>query len=266
MPEHAVTFAGLSAPDKLRIGCASAISIAAFATVGWMIMAPPDPEAAVSLLTHDRPLMMIVQVTGLALGLAAVASAIGPLRVPGVAVFAVAIGLAAAVTRGGKMDMLLADFGGPDPADRGRLCMILALEVLVWFFPVLVAFFVESLVRAWLGDRSDDAARTGRRTSPARPHGGSQAARGWLGWIGGDEAAARQELASGLMAGGICAVAGFVLVRLTATGSPVAAIEKGQVYFSIALGFYVGGLLAQYWCSTRLAFWCSLSVPVVAVV
>ncbi len=228
-------------------------------------MKPQDPQGPISLLPYDRPLAMIVQVAGLSAGVAAVAAVVGPARLSSFGVFAVAFGLAVANTRGAKMDYLLANLGGSALEGRGRLCATLALAVLIWFLPIVAAFLVERLVRGWLGDRPDAADGGGREQSS--PRSGGKAARTPAGRApGGTQVSAHQELASGLTATGICAVTAFVVIGLTATGSPVAAIEKGQVYFSLAAGFFLGGLLAHHLCTTQLTFWYYLSVPPVAVV
>ena len=101
---------------------------ALFATVGWMAVQPDDPQGAVSILTRSGAFSSVVQIVALAAAVSAVAAALVGRRLPDAGVFAVALGLAAAVWRGESASHLLISVAGGDGGARSALAWRLAVE------------------------------------------------------------------------------------------------------------------------------------------
>ena len=105
--EHMSIRRHLRLVDKLMLLTAFAVAASLFLSVGWMAVAPSDPQGAVSLLTHENPALMVVEALALAAVTASLATLIAGTRLPDVGIFAVALGLALTSIRGGTATYLL---------------------------------------------------------------------------------------------------------------------------------------------------------------
>lgn len=152
--------------DRTATLASWALAGALFLTVGWLTMAPDDPLGAVSFLTRDNALMMIVQLAALAGVVSALATVIAGRRLTDVGTFAVAIGLALVSLRGGTAEYLLlegADASGASPPPmyigatfERSLAVRFAVEAVGWFVVIAVAVLVACVVQHWCFGSSED--------------------------------------------------------------------------------------------------------------
>ena len=117
LPDHVHLRLG----DKLLSLAVWVGAAALFASVGWMAVQPDDPRGAVSVVTRSGSLFSIVQIVALAAIVSALAAALVGRRLPDAGVFAVAVGLSAAVWRGESTAHLLISVAGSDAAARSSL-------------------------------------------------------------------------------------------------------------------------------------------------
>ena len=89
---------------------------AIFLSVGWLAMKPEDPLGAVTVLTRDGGLLVLLQAGALAGVAAAIATVIAGRYLADVGTFAAAVGLAAVSLRGGTAGTLLVHFADTTPS------------------------------------------------------------------------------------------------------------------------------------------------------
>ncbi|UCG15180.1 MAG: hypothetical protein JSV19_07760 [Phycisphaerales bacterium] len=249
--------------DKVVTALTWACAIAVFATVGWMAISPDDPRGAVSLSIGDVA-VVIPQVAALAAVVAGVVTAIIGRMLPDAGTFAVAVGLAGANLQGHPSSYLLMNATGVGA--RRILCLSLVAEAVVWFLVIAVAFVVSGLVMRWCwcygrGESDADA-------GPAKLATLSIADVPVLGRLvcGARLTADATRPRKGVLHGVVTALAALLLIRLLATGSPARTVQHGQVYFSLAAAFFIGGYAAHRMFPVRTALWGCLAVPVVCII
>lgn len=229
---------------------------ALFASVGWMAVQPDDPQGAVSLLTRSGSLWSLVQIVALATVVSALAAALVGRKLPDAGVFAVAVGLSAAVWRGESTAHLLISVAGDDAAARGSLAWRLAFEGLIWFLPIAAAILAGGLVVRWL-----HGAGSGDPTDPRRAMALVNVP-GMSGWIvSADQQEDRPGAWGGVKTMLVSLLAAAIIFRILATGSPLRSVQQGQSFFALAAAFYLGGLLAYEIFPARTALWGILSAP-----
>lgn len=212
--------------EKLRVLLACTLSGWLFVTVGGMTIQPWDPGAALSLAAHHRVLSGVISGALLSGVVAVMAAVVGPSRLPGFSCLAVAVGWASLNWKGGTLEYLLLYESGAEGDGRRALFGILAAETVYWCALAGAALLIERVVRRWLW-----------RSSEVGPAGGS-AALLEPGSVGG--------LRPRILTATATAAVGAVVVWQFVTPSSVAEIHKGQVYFSILAGFYLGALVGLY--------------------
>jgi hypothetical protein len=248
--------------DKLVTALTWGCAIAVFATVGWMAISPDDPRGAVSLSIGDVA-VVVPQVAALAAVVAGVVTAIIGRMLPDAGTFAVAVGLAGANLQGHPSSYLLMNATGVGA--RRILCLSLVAEAVVWFIVIAVALVVSGLVMRWCwygrSGFSEDA-------GPAKLATLSIADVPVLGRLvcGTQVTAGATRPQRGVLHGVITALAALLLIRLLATGSPVRTVQHGQVYFSLAAAFFIGGYVAHRMLPVRTPLWGCLAVPVVCII
>ena len=132
--------------DKLVLLAAFAVAATLFLSVGWMAVAPSDPQGAVSLLTHENPALMVVEALALAAVTASLATLIAGSRLPDVGIFAVALGLALTSIRGGTATYLLITMADGDRGAERMLAGQLAGEALIWTGVI----FLSMVIGGWI--------------------------------------------------------------------------------------------------------------------
>ena len=216
----------LKLSDKLRAVAACALSIWLFHVVGGMVLRPGDPLAAMSLVCHGNPLGAAIS-AGLLTGVVAMlAAVIGPARLEGFACLAVGVGWAVLSWPSGTMEYMLLYEGGAEASTRSTMFGRLAVETLFWGALALEALFIEAAVRRWLGARHGAEVQAGERKLPS-PDGPGGLRRGSLAAV-------------------LAALVGAVFISQVAARSPVDHIYKGQIYFAVGVGFFLGALVGLY--------------------
>lgn len=235
--------------EKARFTAACAIAVALFLSVGWTVVRPIDPYAAVTLLLQDRPWPALVGVVAaLSVVASVVATVVAGVPLPHAGVAATAVGLAVMATRGGTMTKLLM-YHGTTPAERRSLALLLAIEVALWTAAIWAAWLAESAALRWLGAAAAPDA-------PAEPRAstGSRVVDALVRWR------------DGLLGGAVCVAVAWIVITLAISRTPASAIERGQVYFAVSLGFFAGALAGHQLWRRGAAGWYALGVAVLAVI
>jgi len=247
--------------DKAAIWGAWALVGAVFLSVGWLVMAPDDPQGAVTLLGQSDAPWIMLQVAALAGVTAGIATIMAGRSRPDVGPFAVAIGLAAVTLRGDSAEALLIR-GAYDPSMSDyRLGSQLALESLGWFAIVVVAIAASSLVIRWFWGPSTPGLGA---TSGAGSSGGGVPAGFDLPGIGGPAFGDRTGLTSGLTHTFAAAVMAIALTGLLASGSMSRLIRHGQACFVVYAAVFIACYFASRLFPVRSALWSIASVLVLA--
>jgi hypothetical protein len=186
---------------------------AIFLTVGWIAMAPDDPQGAISILARRGAAAMLLQAAGLAAITAALATVIVGRRLPQVGTFAAAIGLTAVSLRGESTVFLLLQYS---PA-QSQLAGKFAFEAILWSGVLMIAAVISELITRWLApasiQQSDSSSSAERR-------------QGWQHTI--------------LLTG-----AGLAAFYLFGGALSSRAVQHGQACFLIAASVAVGAYLAH---------------------
>ena len=246
MPGH------LRLHDKALSLAAWGIAVGIFGSVGWMTVQPYDPLGAVSLVTSQRAVLMLVEVLALSAVVSGLATALIGRKLPDAGVFAVALGLAVASLRGDTASYLLITVTGSDASARDLLAWKLAFEGFAWFAVMAAAMVVGGWVTRWTTTEDTAASDTSWHDSAL-----AEAAGLATGYGASDE----RDWIDGLKVTGVSLVTAAVLFRLLATGSPWRSIQHGQVFFALAVAFYVGGMVAYRYWRVRSALWGCLAPP-----
>ncbi len=225
--------------DKFVLLLLCGVSAGLFYSVGWMVVRSVDPFGAVSLLNTASPVIAMAELCGLAAVVAGLATVLLRGRLPYAGTFVVAVGLAVMAARGSSADYMVRF--PPTGTSRGAVFTLLAAEVVAWAVVIAVAVAVARTVDTWLGP-----ADPRRDTSKPDAKEGKKGVRG-----------------AGPLCLLLCAVCGALLVRTTG-GPLVTAVHKGQVYFSLAAGFYLATLLGVIVTRTRPVVWPLLAVLIVS--
>jgi hypothetical protein len=254
--------------DKLLLVAALAVAVGLFLSVGWMAIAPADPRGAVSLVTHDRPMIMIVQAAALAAVTAAIATVMVGTKLPDSGVFAAALGMALVSLRGDTAAYLLINVAAGDPARERALAAQLAVEAAIWFAVLVVAMVVSGLVLRWcFGSRADPGDQfTGGRLAVMYEMSVSRLP--FVSRIAAGPAGERDTTDAGVAALrylGVVTAVGMVLYALFVVGSSPRAIRHGQVCFAAFASFYVAVWIAKSWFGARTPFWGTLAVPIACI-
>ncbi len=241
----------------LAWGCA----VAAFATVGWMALAPDDPCGVVRMTPGDLP-RLFPQIAALALVVAGVVTATVGRKLPDIGAFAVAFGLAGANLKGHTAAYLLMNV--TDVGPRRELCMSLVVEAVIWFVVIALALVASGMVMRWCYGRPD----TNGGVTAARLSALAVADVPVLGRLvcGTSDGPPSTPWLAGLLHAAANALAALVLIRVLATGAQERTIEHGQVYFSVAAAFFLGAYIAHRVLPVRTALWGCLAVPVVCII
>lgn len=199
------------------------------------VLVPVDPEGAVSVLTCRLGWWIIPLCALAAALLAAAASWISEGKLEELGVFAVALGLALAASRYADAAYLWFWFGKNVEGDRQALAVSMMLETVGWFVVVLAAH----LGSRWVIRRL--------RLTPL---------------VLTDPA---EELRRGGLTVVFMVVIAMLLLQILSSGTQLAPIEVGQVYFACAISFYAAAWISYQLTSAHSAAWGSVAVLIVGV-
>ncbi len=248
--------------DKVVFVAALGIAASLFLTVGWLAIAPDDPQGAVSLLVHEQPLGMLVQAVLLAAVTAAIATAMIGSKLPDVGVFAAALGLGLVSVQGDTAAYLLMHVAEGDPAAERVLAGKFALEGLCWTGALAVALLVSGMVMRWVVAGPEDAGSTGQRV---RSTALAAAECPGLSRLGG-EAPVATPSGNGLKTVLLTTAVAIVLYSVLVSGSSPHMIRHGQTCFAVFGAFYIGAWAARRYFPCRTAFWALIAVPLASTV
>lgn len=237
-----------------------------FLTVGWFALEPDDPLGAVTLLTREGALGVLVQVIALAGITAAVVTVVAGRLLADVGTFATAAGLAAVSLRGETAQALLVRFADASPGYHHALSLRLAGESVGWMIAMLTAVFASALVARWFqtsADTSDDK-RTDLRAISVRALAGYD-----LPKLGGGLHRSMPEQKTvpldGIKHLALVTVLGLVAVSILSAGWWSRSIQHGQGCFVVAAGVGVACYFGHRIVPVRSALWSILAVGLIAV-
>ena len=251
--------------DKIVTLGSWVVAGAIFLSVGWFAMEPEDPLGAVTVLTRDGGLLVLLQAAALAGVAAAIATVIAGRYLADVGTFAAAVGLAAVSLRGGTAGTLLVHFADSTTSFERQLALGLALEAIGWFAVMLLAMGVSALVMRWMfanpegeGLNPDDVRVVAARTLTAydAPRVGSR--------LFGVPAERQTRPVDGVKHLVITLVAGVLYMSILSAGLSNRSIQHGQVCFVVAAAVYLASYTAYRFVPVHSAFWSILAVPLIA--
>ncbi len=217
--------------DRAAVWASWLLAGAIFLTIGWLAMAPDDPQGAVSILTRRHAPLMLLQACALAGITAALATVIAGRQLPHVGTFAAAIGLAAVSLRGESAVYLLLQRADSASATHADLAGKLAFEAILWFAILGLAALVTEFVSGWL----------------KWPRPKPDVRRGWQ---------------HAIVAGG----AGLAVFYLLGGGVTSRAIAHGQACFLVAATVFLSGYLAHRLAPVRSPHAAMVAVGALAVI
>lgn len=256
----------LNTIDKTLTAASWVVTGALFLTVGWIAMAPDDPQGVVSMFARKSSMVMLLQAALVAAVAAATATAMAGRRLADTGTFAVAIGLAIVSLQGAPAGSLSTLHGGVPGTSQRALAALFAVETLAWLIVVMVAVTVSGLVMRLLYTESRGITAKG---SPLDTFAARTIAAGDLPLFGtklyGTPPDERTATYDGLrhmaMAGG-----GIVLfLSLFTAGMNERSAQHGQALFIVAAGVCVAVYVAHRITPVRSALWSILAVPIAGV-
>lgn len=258
--------------DKLMLLTAFAVAATLFLSVGWLAVAPSDPQGAVSLLTHENPALMVVEALALAAVTASLATLIAGSRLPDAGIFAVALGLALTSIRGGTATYLLITMADGDRGAERLLAGQLAGEALIW----TGVLFLSMVICGWVTrhfQNGDVESTLGslQQMSPNPPVQLAELAATECPGVGRrlgvvpDYSRPLSLRLAGLKTTLVTGLVAMFAFSVLVSGRLPQSIKHGQVIFAVIASFFLGVWVSKMWFACRTAFWSLLAVPIVAV-
>jgi hypothetical protein len=235
-PEHG----GQTLIRQLRFLAAMAVSAAIFWHVGSWAVGAAEANGPVTLININQSVVAMAELLGLAVVAAGLAVAIRGAGSAECGALAIAVGLAALGLHGSQIDSLVLYRLGPalanEPPRDPFPTVALIAETWLWLALISVGFVVGKWVDSWHDD-ADRAVRPGHEHAPD----------------------VRQVL-------GAVAVVTLVAWAVIAycMGGEQNPLLKGQIYFSVAMGFMIGGMMAGWLFRFRSPIWMLVAVALVA--
>lgn len=224
---------------QLRALAALAVPALMFWYVGYWAIAPVDPLGPVSILLAHNPFLAMIEVAALGIVAAGLTVAVNGPRSALFGPLGIAVGLASVSIRGGNIDLLplcLPAGNGPWPIRS------LIFEFWLWLGLIAVGAVVGRWIDSW--SSGPDAGLTAARDPDEQVV---------------DSAA---ELRRALLAIVVVTILGYMFVRILA-GGPVAPVLKGQIFFSVAGGFYAATVICLTFVRLRSPLWLFVSLALV---
>ncbi|MGD2111025.1 MAG: hypothetical protein PVI86_16735 [Phycisphaerae bacterium] len=250
--------------DKTVTLASWGLAAALFLTVGWLTMAPDDPLGAVSVLTRQGAIGMIVQIAALGGVVGALATLIAGRRLPDVGPFAVALGLALVSLRGGTAEYLLLQRADLPGKTENALAVRFALGALGWFLVLAVSVLVSAAVQRWLFTDSV-AAPVPNKPNERDRHptlAGCDIPRLSTHWLPTDRARQTRP-ADGVKHMLIVAAIALAAMSVLSFGLSARTIRHGQTCFIVAASVCIGVYVAYRSVPVRSALWALLAVSLI---
>jgi hypothetical protein len=226
---------------RIRFLCAMWVAGAIFWYVGRWAAGPVDPEGPITLISVEQGVIAMAELLGLAVVASGLAVAICGPGSASHGALAIAIGLAALSMRGAQLDSLVlyrlsAEVGvgvSPDPFPRAAL----VAETWLWLALIAVGFVVGRWVEGWFHEGS----------AYLRSHPVERA----------------PDVRQGFGAIAVVSLVAWVLIAYTMGGDAIPLL-KGQIFFSVGLGFMVGAMIASWLFRLNSQVWLLAAVALVA--
>jgi len=218
--------------DKVRIVLAAGIAALLMCTIGWQVVAPVDPDMAVSFTAGGRALWLAwPAILALSVVSALIGTVVAGPRLAEAGVFAAGVGLAALALRGGSMQTVLGYLGGTEAGTRRALMVRMGVDCLLWAAVLAACWVAVSMAWRWLWtERPDDDETTPTATNTTGPmssHSPVNSRGAGLALI-------------------VTAVVALFVIWLTIARTPVSMVARGQVIASVLGGLFFGAMAGRY--------------------
>jgi hypothetical protein len=229
----------LDRATQARFAAGVVAALVIMSSIGFSVLRPWDPYAAISLRVADSPVFLLVRASALLLAVAVLCTIILDGRLPQFGTFAACVGLLYPVAKTGTMAYLMVwlqegkEFGGQ--AELRKSWEYMAVEMLVWTLALLAMVLASCGAERWL--TSKRRARGGEDHQPSRPPA---------------------KLLHSVLSVLITAVAAALLVALFGQ-----SMAKGQVIFAVSAAFFLAALAADQLIEQRDVMTHLIAVPIV---
>lgn len=222
---------------RLRFFSGMILAVVVFWYVGFWAAKSKDPFAPITLIGVDQGVIAMAELLALGVVASGLAVAICGAGSAERGALAIAVGLAAMGLRGSQMDMLVlsrlgVDGGSVDPFPSTAL----VAETWLWLALIAVGFVVGRWVDSWFDGQAGAAITPVDRAPDVRQGLGAIAIVSLIAWT----------------------------VISYAIGGEENPLNKGQIYFAIALGFLVGAMVANWLFHLQSRVWLLTAVAIVA--
>jgi hypothetical protein len=268
-----------------RVASLAAVVVACgiFLTVGELSIAPPAPEAAVSLVTRPGASAVLLQAIAIAFIASALATVVAGRRRADFGAACAALGLGLLTVRHATSFSLLVHYADDATATQSALAGRFVVESLSWFIVIVAALIAAALTGRWVFGVVAKGAATadtdGRIVDAARAEGVAAAARdattaltaiGDVPLIGGlvvpSPAGSQTPPLDGLKHTFAAAATGLIMLALLSVAVRYRNVEHGQACFLVGASVFVGTWVASRCFPVRSALWSVVAVLAVAVV
>lgn len=233
--------------SRIRFAVGIGVSCLLFATLGFMVLAPWDPQGAISLQFVDNETFFLIRLVGLLLVAGVFSSVIMDARLPMFGTFAASVGMGIPLVKTAGMTYVMVRLQvGKEFEHSHDLWPYLMMESLAWGVVLMILAGGTMAVERWLKKNNPEinetpevkerSAKTKDKTRPTR----------WLRGLGGTL---------------ITTILALSLISVLAANG-----QKGQVVFAVIAGFIVAAIIAEQITENDHPFWQVLAIPVVAMV
>lgn len=227
---------------RLRFLCGMVLAVVIFWYVGYWAARSNDPLAPITLVNLDQGVIAMAELLGLAVVAGGLAVAICGANSVERGALAIAVGLAALGMRGSQMDKLILyrlDLVSPSGPVAAFPTAALVAETWLWLALISVGFVVGRWVDSWY---DTNAARAVLQPVDRAP-----------------------DVRQGLGAVAVVSLVAWLVISY-AVGGEETPLMKGQIYFSIALAFLIGSMVANWLFHLHSRIWLLCAVAIVATV
>jgi hypothetical protein len=231
--------------SRVRFAVGIAVSCVLFATLGFMVLAPWDPQGAISLQFVDNETFFLIRLVALLLVAGVFSSVIMDARLPMFGTFSAAIGMGIPLVKTAGMTYVMVRLQvGKEFEHSHDLWPYLMMETLAWSAVLMILAAGTMLVERWLKKGDDESIETNQPQEKSAKKKKENSLAQWLRGLGGML---------------ITAILALALISVLAANG-----MKGQVTFAVIAGFFVAALVAEQVTENDHPFWQVLAIPVVA--
>jgi hypothetical protein len=233
--------------SKMRFWLGIGLACVLFGTIGFMILAPWDPQGAISLQFVDNEVLFLIRLLGLLLVTGVFTTIIMDARLPLFGVFATAIGVGLPIVKTAGMSYVMVRLQvGKEFEHSEALWAYMLLESLAWSFLLLILVGATMATEYWLKKGNQDIApEPPTDASVKRKKRKAACPVCWL---------------KGLAGTAITVILTLVLISVFAAGG-----AKGQVTFAVIAGFFLAAMVAEQITENGHPVWQTIACPLVAV-